>query len=283
MRVVKTVKSLRRLIAKARAQNKRIGFVPTMGAFHEGHLALIRRCRRETACTVVSVFVNPKQFGPQEDFSAYPRPEKKDNLLAKKEKVDIIFRPSEKEMYPAGFLTTIRVAGITETLCGVSRPGHFHGVTTVVGKLLNIVAPDVLYLGQKDAQQAVVLKRMAVDLNFPVAVKVCPVVREGDGLAMSSRNDYLTPRQRKEAPVLFASLREARRDILAGERRAAKITGRIRSHIESRSSGKVDYIACVDADSLAPLTTRIHGKVMVALAVRFGKARLIDNIVVRIS
>jgi pantoate--beta-alanine ligase len=282
MRVVKTVKSLRSLIATAKAQNRRIGFVPTMGALHEGHLSLIRKCRRETDFAVVSVFVNPKQFGPGEDFAAYPRPEKKDILLAKKEKVDIIFCPSEKEMYPTSFLTSIRVDRITETLCGASRPGHFHGVTTVVGKLLNIVGPDALYLGQKDAQQAVVLKRMAADLNFPVAVKVCPIVREGDGLAMSSRNGYLTPRQRTEAPVLFESLRIARKKVFAGERSTAKITGLIRTHIEKHSSGKVDYIACVDADSLAPLK-RIKGKVMVALAVKLGQTRLMDNIIFRIS
>jgi len=282
MRVVKTIKSLRLLIKKAKAKNKRIGFVPTMGALHEGHLSLIRKCRRENDITIVSIFVNPKQFGLKEDFAAYPRQEKKDNLLAKKEKVDIIFCPSGKEMYPTSFLTSIQVDAITETLCGASRPGHFHGVTTVVGKLLNIVTPNVLYLGQKDAQQAVVLKRMVADLNFPCTIKVCPIIRERDGLAMSSRNAYLTKRQRREAPILFESLKETRKKVLAGERSAANVIRLIQKNIEKHSSGKIDYISCVNANSLLPLK-QTKGVVLIALAVKFGRTRLIDNIIVRAS
>jgi pantoate--beta-alanine ligase len=281
MRTVKTIRSLRPLIARARARHHTVGFVPTMGALHEGHLSLIRRCRRENDLTVVSIFVNPQQFGPREDFAAYPRPEKKDKVLAKKEKVDIIFYPSGNEMYPSGFLTSVVVARLTEGLCGASRPGHFRGVTTVVGKLLNIVAPDRLYLGQKDAQQVAVLQRMVRDLDFPVAVKVCPTVREPDGLALSSRNLSLSAAHRREAPVLFRSLTHAKEEIRSGERRASLVVRRIRKTIERQSSGRIDYIACVDADSLLPLE-QLTGKVLIALAVTFGRTRLIDNIRIRI-
>jgi pantoate--beta-alanine ligase len=282
MRIIKKIELLRRALRAIKRQNRTIGFVPTMGALHEGHLSLIRKARRENNVVVLSIFVNPKQFGPKEDFKAYPRPEKKDILLAKKEKVDIIFYPSEKEMYPAGFLTNVRVDTITSVLCGKSRPGHFAGVTTVVGKLLNAVGPDVLYLGQKDAQQAVVLKRMITDLNFPVAVKVCPIVREPDGLAMSSRNQYLAPKQRKEATVLFRALKKAKREIRAGEQNAAKITRGIRGMIRKQSSGKIDYISCVDAETLTSLKY-LKGTVLIALAVKFGRTRLIDNIIVHIA
>ena len=281
MRIVKTVKSLRCAIKKIKSPSKKIGFVPTMGALHEGHLSLIRKSRRENDIVIISIFINPKQFGPKEDFKSYPRPEKKDILLAKKEKVDIIFYPSEKEMYPTGFLTSIDVDAITNVLCGVSRPEHFRGVTTVVGKLLNIVSPDVMYLGQKDAQQIIVLKRMIADLNFPVTVKACPIVREPDGLAMSSRNKYLTPCQRETATVLFKSLKDAKKKVLDGERNAAKIIRVIQASIEKHSSGKIDYIACVNADSLLPLK-QLKDKVMIALAVKFGQTRLIDNITFRI-
>ena len=249
MRIVKTVKSLRCAIKKIKKPSKKIGFVPTMGALHEGHLSLIRKSRRENDIVVLSIFVNPKQFDPKEDFRSYPRPEKKDILLAKKEKVDIIFYPSEKEMYPTGFLTSIHVDAITDVLCGASRPGHFRGVTTVVGKLLSIIAPDVMYLGQKDAQQVIALKRMIVDLNFPVTVKACPIVREPDGLAMSSRNKHLTPRQRETATVLFKSLKNAKKKVLAGERNAAKIIRVIQAIIEKYNSGKL---------FISRVSTRIH-------------------------
>ncbi|MBN1870535.1 MAG: pantoate--beta-alanine ligase [Candidatus Omnitrophica bacterium] len=280
MRVVRTIGSLRQEIKKIKSREKTIGFVPTMGALHEGHLSLIRKARRENDVVMVSVFVNPKQFGPKEDFQAYPRPEKKDILLAKDEKVDIIFHPSEKEMYPTGFLTSISVEGITGILCGASRPGHFRGVTTVVGKLLNLIEPDILYLGQKDAQQAIVIKRMVADLNLPVTVKICPTIRDDDGLALSSRNQYLTPDQQQEAPILFRALKIGKKNILNGERNAAKIVDCIRKTITKHSKGKVDYIVCVNADTLAPVEW-IKGRIMLALAVKFGQTRLIDNIVVR--
>ena len=279
MRVVRSVRSIQQLIRKAKSAGKTIGFVPTMGALHDGHRSLLRRCHRENDLVVLSIFVNPKQFGPEEDFGKYPRREQADKKLAKKEKVDIMFVPTAEEMYPEGYLTYIEVERMTHVLCGKSRPGHFRGVTTVVGKLLNIVMPDVLYLGQKDAQQAAVVTRMARDLNFSVIVKICPTVREADGLAMSSRNEYLTVSQRKEAKVLYRSLREARQNVTAGNHSAMAIISKIRSRITRASSGRIDYIECVDADTFTPLK-RIQGKTMIVLAVWFGKTRLIDNIIV---
>lgn len=281
MQVIRSVKSLQRLIQKAKARSQRIGFVPTMGALHDGHASLMRRCRRDNPLAVVSIFVNPKQFGPREDFRKYPRMEEADRILAKKAGVDILFCPSENEMYPDDHLTYIDVEKITKTLCGRSRPGHFRGVATVVGKLLNMVMPDVLYLGQKDAQQALIIKRMIRDLNFPVQVKVCPIVRDADGLALSSRNRYLTEKQRREAVILYQSLREAKKRIFEGERRAGKIAGMIRSRVTRNTSGRIDYVECVDAETLESLT-RAGGKVMIALAVHFGKTRLIDNMIVNL-
>lgn len=280
MRVIRSVRSLQQFIKKAKSAGKTVGFVPTMGALHDGHRALLRRCRRENDLAVLSIFVNPKQFAPKEDFAKYPRREPADKKLAKKEKVDIMFLPSAKEMYPEGYLTYIEVERMTQVLCGRSRPGHFRGVTTVVGKLLNIITPDVLYLGQKDAQQAAVVTRMVRDLNFPVLVKICPTVREADGLALSSRNQYLSAGQRKEAAVLYRSLKEARQNIAAGNHLATAIAGKIRSRIARESSGRIDYIECVDADTFTPLK-RIQGKTIIALAVWFGKTRLIDNIIVQ--
>jgi len=281
MRVIRSVSSIQQLIKKAKLAVKTVGFVPTMGALHDGHRSLLRRCRRENDIVVLSIFVNPKQFGPREDFAKYPRREQADKKLAKKEKVDIMFVPSEKEMYPAGYLTYIAVERMTQGLCGRSRPGHFRGVTTVVGKLLNIIMPDVLYLGQKDAQQAAVVTRMVRDLNFPVRCKICPTVRAADGLAMSSRNQYLSAGQRKEAAVLYRSLKEARQSVAAGNRLVTAIVGKIRSRLTRESSGRIDYVECVAADTFMPLK-RIQGKAIVALAVWFGKTRLIDNIIVQV-
>lgn len=280
MRVIRSVRPIQQFIKKAKLAGKTVGFVPTLGALHDGHRSLLRRCRRENDIVVLSVFVNPRQFGPKEDFAKYPRREPADKKLAKKENVDIIFIPTAKAMYPEGYLTYLEVERMTQGLCGRSRPGHFRGVTTVVGKLLNIVMPDVLYLGQKDAQQAAVLTRMARDLNFPVLVKTCPTVREADGLAMSSRNQYLSAGQRKEAIVLYRSLKEARQGVAAGNRLATEIVGKIRSRVTRESSGRIDYIECVDADTFMPLE-RIQGKAIVALAVWFGRTRLIDNITVQ--
>ena len=281
MQVIRFVESLRRLIQKAKARNQRIGFVPTMGALHDGHCSLMRRCRQNNGLVVVSIFVNPKQFAPTEDFRKYPRREKTDRILAQKAGVDILFCPSGNEMYPDDHLTYIDVEKITKPLCGRSRPGHFRGVATVVGKLLNMVMPDVLYLGQKDAQQALTIKRMIRDLNFPVQVKVCPIVRDADGLALSSRNRYLTEKQRREAVILYQSLREAKKRMIEGERRAGEITGMIRSRITRNTSGRIDYVECLDAETLES-STMAGGKVMIALAVCFGQTRLIDNMIVNL-
>jgi len=264
----------------ARQKGRSIGFVPTMGALHDGHRALIKSCRRENKVCVISIFVNPLQFGPDEDFAHYPRPKKKDVLLAKKEKVDIIFYPSAKEMYPTGFLTSIDVATITEPLCGRSRLGHFRGVTTVVGKLLNAVSPHRLYLGQKDAQQCAVLRQMIKDLSYDVKVRNIPTVREPDGLALSSRNQYLTPEQRREAVWLYRSLKNAQAQFRKGQRLARKIKNQIRGTIQKNTSGRIDYIACVDKQTLRNVT-RIQKGTLIALAVHIGRARLIDNIIIR--
>jgi pantoate--beta-alanine ligase len=252
-----------------------------MGALHEGHASLLRRCRRENDLAVVSIFVNPKQFGPAEDFKSYPRPAEADRGLARKAGVDIVFYPPDKEMYPHPYRTYIEVEEMTGHLCGRFRPGHFKGVTTVVGKLLNIVQPDVLYLGQKDAQQAAVLRQMVRDLNFPIAVRICPTVRGCDGVAISSRNVYLSPQERHQAAVLFRSLQEAKEKMQSGERSLPAIIQGIRRRIFKETSGKIDYVECVNANTLEPLSS-LEGKIMIALAVRFGPTRLIDNILVQV-
>ncbi|MCR4336202.1 MAG: pantoate--beta-alanine ligase [Candidatus Omnitrophica bacterium] len=278
MKAITQINSLKIFLNQARRKNQTIGFVPTMGAFHGGHLKLMNVSRRENDISVVSIFVNPTQFGPAEDFSSYPRDKKRDCSLAKKENVDIIFYPSVEEMYPRRYGTYVDVERVTATLCGVSRPGHFRGVATVVAKLLNIVEPDTIYLGQKDAQQCVVIKEMVRDLNFPVKVRVIPTVREADGLAMSSRNQYLLERERKEAPVLYQALLEAKQVAMEGERRVQRIIELVRKRIENLACAQIDYIACVDAETLQPLE-KLEGKVLLALAVKFGRARLIDNII----
>ena len=279
MHVVTKVTQLRKLLTRARRRGKTIGFVPTMGAFHEGHLSLMRKCKKENDLTVVSIFVNPAQFAPHEDFKKYPRHKRKNILLAKSENVDIIFYPSVDEMYPKRYLTYINVEKITATLCGKIRPGHFRGVATIVGKLLNIILPNVMYLGQKDAQQCVVLKHLVRDLDFPVKIKILPTKRENNGLALSSRNEYLSKTQRQEAAILYKSLRLAKQKILNGQRHAQQIKNEIRQNILRNSSGVIDYIYCVDAQALTPLKN-LKGRILIALAVRFGRTRLIDNILV---
>jgi pantoate--beta-alanine ligase len=278
MRIVKTIKSLRQILNEVRRKGQKIGFVPTMGYFHEGHLSLVRQSRKECDLTVVSIYVNPKQFGPKEDLKAYPRDIKRDATMIQKENVDILFIPSDNDVYPNCYLTYIDVEKISERLCGKYRPGHFKGVATVVAKLLNMVQPDVMYLGQKDAQQVVMLKTMAADLNFPVIIRVVPTAREKDGLAMSSRNVFLSTQERAQAPVLYKALTEAARRIKQGEQSASKIIGSIQQTITRQSVGKIQYVACVDADTLEPLKV-LKGKVLIALAVFFGSTRLIDNVI----
>ena len=253
-----------------------------MGYFHEGHLSLMRRAKKECETCVVSIYVNPKQFGPKEDFSRYPRDIKRDMTEIRKENVDILFIPSDNVIYSNGSLTYIDVERISNTLCGKVRPGHFKGVATVVAKLLNIVQPDVMVLGQKDAQQVAVLSRMAADLNFSVSIRVVPTVREKDGLAMSSRNIHLSSQERAQAPVLYRALKAAVLEIQSGERSAFRISGIIHKIITRYSGGKIQYVACVDADTLEPLKI-LKGKVLIALSVFFGKTRLIDNVIVPIK
>jgi pantoate--beta-alanine ligase len=279
MRIVKTVRSLRRSIISAKSQGKRIGFVPTMGFLHEGHASLIRQCKKDNDLSVLSIFINPKQFGPKEDLKDYPRDIKKDEKLAKRENVDIIFYPSVDEIYPTGYLTYVEVDGLSERLCGETRPGHFKGVATVVLKLLNMVMPDIMYLGQKDAQQALIIRKMVEDLNVPVKVKVMPTVREKDGLAMSSRNSYLTAEDRRQAAVLYTSLKMAKQSISAGERSSDKVIGMIRRTIQRQTNGIIDYVQCVNTKDLLSVS-KISGEVLIALAVKFGRARLIDNVIV---
>ncbi len=281
MRTVRSISSLRQILHRERRKGNSIGFIPTMGYFHDGHLSLMRRSKKENDITLVSIFVNPLQFSPGEDFQRYPRNEKHDELLAKKENVDIIFCPSIKEMYPDRYLTHVDVNELSSRLCGKSRSGHFRGVTTVLCKLLNIVQCNRLYLGQKDAQQAVIIRKMIEDLNIHVQVKTLPIVREHDGLAMSSRNVYLSFKERQDALMLFASLREARRLIQSGVKNASVIKKVIRNRLKTKRAVKIDYVECVSDETLKPLK-KLKGRVLIACAIFAGKTRLIDNIILNI-
>ncbi len=280
MRVVRKIKQMQVLAERLRGQG-RLGFVPTMGALHNGHLKLVQVARRRCDYVVVSIFVNPIQFGQNEDYRTYPRNFARDQRLLKEAGVDVVFYPDVKEMYPAGYATYVEVEELTRYLCGRSRPGHFRGVTTVVTKLFNIVKPHLAVFGQKDAQQAFVIKRMVADLNFDIDILVVPTVREPDGLAMSSRNTYLTSEQRRQAVVLFSALKLAEELIKNGERDPGNVKMAMRRLIKSGSQGRIDYIEIVDTQKLAPVK-KITGEVLVALAVYLGKARLIDNIIIRV-
>ena len=276
MKTVSTVADLRAELLEYRRAGRRIGLVPTMGAFHEGHLSLMRRARRDCDVVVVSLFVNPAQFNDSGDLDAYPRDPERDAGLATEIGVDYLFAPPVKEVYPSGFDTTVAVAGVTETLEGAHRGrGHFDGVTTIVTKLFNMVSPDVAYFGQKDAQQAVVIRRLVRDLDMPVAIEVCPTVREADGLAMSSRNVHLSAADRARATALHRALRAAQDAIHAGERDPG--AARERALAELTAAGiEPEYVELVSADTLAPLH-RIAGDVLAVLAARVGDTRLIDN------
>jgi pantoate--beta-alanine ligase len=274
------IEQVRRAIREARGRGQKIGLVPTMGALHEGHASLIRAARGENGFVVVSIFVNPAQFGPGEDFMRYPRPLEKDMEVCRREGVDVVFTPSAAEMYPDGFATSVRVAGMSEKMCGAFRPGHFDGVSTVVAKLFAIVQPDAAYFGEKDAQQLAIVRRMAADLDLPVEIRGCPLVREADGLAMSSRNAYLSADERRRALALGAALAEARLAIAAGERGAAKVAGAVRRRLEAAPGVELQYVAVVDPDTLADLE-RIADKVLVAAAAKVGRTRLIDNVLLR--
>lgn len=278
--VISNISRMRQFIAGIRKQDKTIGFVPTMGYLHQGHLSLIKQAKKDRETCVLSIFVNPIQFGPKEDYKKYPRDLEQDRILAKSAGCDCIFYPEVKEMYPADYLTYVNVEKISQGLCGESRPGHFRGVATVVTKLFNIVQPDIAYFGKKDYQQALVIKKMVSDLNMPLKIKVMPIIREADGLAMSSRNSYLNPRERADASVLHQSLCKAKKLIKEGKRNTAKIIAKIKEEITSKDRAKIDYVSIVNSKTLEELET-IREDAIIALAVWFGKTRLIDNMVIR--
>jgi pantoate--beta-alanine ligase len=273
MHVVKTIAEARALRQKLSGT---VGFVPTMGYLHKGHLALVKQARIENSVVIVSVYVNPTQFGPREDFGAYPRELNRDLELLWGEGVDIVFVPSDEEMYPPEFSSWVDVEKVTERLEGASRPGHFRGVVTVVTKLFNIVQPTKAYFGQKDAQQAVVIKRMVADLNMGIEIVVVPTVRESDGLAMSSRNIYLSPEERQAATILFKALTSARQLWQGGEKDAGKIRRQVTSLIQKEPLAQIDYVSIADVETLEELNS-IDCPSLVSLAVRIGKTRLIDN------
>jgi pantoate--beta-alanine ligase len=280
MKVVKTVKSLRTFVSAARDAARTIGFVPTMGALHEGHISLIERCGGNGDFVVVSIFVNPTQFGPKEDLAKYPRPLRGDLKICRDNGVDVVFAPSVREMNSEANLTWVNVDKVAEPLCGRFRPGHFRGVATVCAKLFNIVAPDVAYFGQKDAQQVAVIKRMVSDLNFPLKVIACPTVRAADGLALSSRNQHLSAEQRKDATCIYRSLCASRKMIEAGETNPKTITAQMRKILNAAGTlSSIDYVSIVDAETLQDVG-RVAVRALVAVAARFGSTRLIDNLTV---
>lgn len=281
MEIVEKISEVREITAEMRRKGLKIALVPTMGYLHQGHLALVKQAKQEGTFVVMSIFVNPIQFGPNEDFSRYPRDLEHDAKLAREAGVDLIFHPAVEEMYPQQNRTTVQVSELGNALCGLSRPGHFNGVTTVVSKLFHIVQPDRAYFGQKDYQQYLIVRQMVRDLNFPIEVIPVPIVREADGLALSSRNVFLTPEQRQEAVVLSQSLIEAETLIRQGERSAARIEDKIREKITAQSSGIIDYVEVRSAENLEKPAT-INEPVLIALAVKFGTTRLIDNRVVEV-
>ena len=282
MIVARTIDAIRQAVNEARSRGLTIGLVPTMGALHAGHISLIRSARQETGFVVVSIFVNPIQFGPTEDLERYPRPLTQDLQVCEEHKVDLVFMPEAGAMYPLAFRTAVEVQELQDLLCGASRPGHFRGVATVVMKLFNIVQPDIAYFGQKDAQQARIIRQMVEDLNVPIRLRVCPIVREPDGLALSSRNQYLSTAQRESAGVLYQTLEEVRKRVEKGERDARVLREILASRIAATPGALLDYAAVVDADTLKPLA-RLKGEVLVALAVKFGTTRLIDNILLSVD
>ena len=273
-------REVRAAVLEARQRGERVGLVPTMGALHAGHVSLIRTAREENAFVVVSIFVNPTQFGPGEDFERYPRPLGDDLEICRQEGVDLVFAPTPEEMYPEGFATTVHVAGLTAKMCGAARRGHFDGVATVVAKLFGIVAPDAAYFGEKDAQQLAVIRRMAADLDLAPEIRACPLVRDADGLATSSRNRYLAPEERARALVLSRALAEARQALADGERDASRLARSVRRRIEEADGVALEYVAVADPDTLEDIQ-RVGRQVLVAVAATVGATRLIDNILVR--
>jgi pantoate--beta-alanine ligase len=274
MKVVETIPEMKKT---RRALQEPVGFVPTMGYLHEGHVSLVREAKKENKSVIVSIYVNPTQFGPKEDLSKYPRDLRRDLEMLEKVGTDVVFFPSDKEMYPGGYDTWVEVDKLTKRLEGASRPTHFRGVTTIVNKLFNIVEADSAYFGQKDAQQALVIQKMAKDLNMNVQVIVCPTIREPDGLAMSSRNVYLTPEQRKQATVLYRSLQLAKDLYTKSERNAPKIKQQMTGLIQKEPLAVIDYISIANPETLEEFDT-IQGKAIVSMVIKFGNTRLLDNL-----
>jgi pantoate--beta-alanine ligase len=277
--VVATIDEVRRAVAAARSRSLSLGFVPTMGALHEGHASLLRAARQECGFVIASIFVNPTQFGPNEDFKRYPRTLDADLDLCRREGADVVFTPEPSTVYPHGFRTYVEVAGLQDLWEGAARPGHFRGVTTVVLKLYNIVQPDTAYFGQKDAQQVRIIEQMVRDLNLPVRVRVCPTVREPDGLALSSRNRYLSAEEREQARVLSQALFEAKAMIAEGARDAGTIREHLATRIRETPGAVLDYVAVLDANSFQEVP-HLKGRVLLVLAARIGTTRLIDNVAV---
>lgn len=278
MKICTTIEEMQAASRAARLGGLRLGFVPTMGALHEGHLSLVRAAQAQCDAVTVSIFVNPLQFGPNEDLGKYPRTFERDCEMLEKESVDLLFAPTAEGMYPGKAITYVTVEGMSERLCGRSRPGHFRGVTTVVAKLFHIIEPDLAFFGQKDAAQAAIIRRMVRDLNFPVEIVVCPIIRDADGLALSSRNAYLNEAQRKSALVLHRALGEVESQFRCGERDAAKLIERGKRVIARENGVRLDYLEIVDPDTLEPVG-RIVSSVLVAVAAFVGTTRLIDNVV----
>ncbi|MFC1570559.1 pantoate--beta-alanine ligase [Candidatus Omnitrophota bacterium] len=280
MRIITKIEEMKEYSQNARSQGKRIGFVPTMGYLHEGHLSLVRAAREECDEVIVSIFVNPTQFSPGEDLEKYPRDIERDKALLDEESVDVIFAPNPEEMYPEGLVAEVKVdESLTQGLCGRSRPGHFEGVATVVAKLFSIISPDKSYFGQKDAQQALVVKRMTGDLDISVEIRIMPIIREEDGLAMSSRNTYLSEEERSQAKNLYRALKKSKKIISEGELTSSNIKKEMESVISEGVDTRLDYIEVVDADTLASLDS-VKSNTLIAVAAFVGKTRLIDNIVI---
>jgi len=277
MHLISSPKKMQELALSLKRKSKKISYVPTMGALHQGHLSLVKMAVRLGDLVVASIFVNPAQFGPKEDFKKYPRDLKKDKELLQKAGCDLIFAPSIKDIYPEGYLTYMEVEELSQKLEGASRPGHFKGVCTIVAKLFNLVQPDFAIFGQKDAQQAIIIKKMTEDLNFPVRIIVSPTVREKDGLACSSRNSYLYPEERTQAKVLYQALKLGEKLIKAGEKSPKKIVNKMRELIYKEKLARIDYIALIDTEKLESVKI-IKGEILLSLAVKFGKTRLIDNL-----
>jgi pantoate--beta-alanine ligase len=279
MKVIKDIREMQRFSDSLRKEEKKIGFVPTMGFLHDGHLSLINESKRNSDITIVSIYVNPTQFSPNEDFDKYPRDFERDEKMCKDSGVDVIFYPVEKIMYSDKHKTFVVTDELSNKLCGVSRPEHFRGVTTIIAKLFNIVKPDVAIFGQKDAQQSIIIQRMVEDLNIDIDIIIAPIFREADGLAMSSRNKYLSAKQRKDAAIINTALIKVNELIQNGEKQSKVISNLINSHLATVSDLKIDYVSIVDMNDLEPVK-KIDKNTLIAIAVYFGSTRLIDNIII---